>query len=242
MMGLFRRKVEAPAPPTPEQAARDARQRRRRIAEDQSTSADLLRELARDSSSWSAGYDEEVNQAWPVLPHIQIAVAENPNTPTDSLDELAAHGEVPVRHAVARNPNTRPDVLARLIGDADTFVAIGAVENPSTSRDGLARLFSDPEQLVEQRYLCGHLAHNPSAPGDLLAQLAYHPHHEYRKREVASHPNAPIETLAWLARQGEELELRVVDNPSASASLLDQLADDPTTTMRVLAAIRRRRG
>ena len=45
---------------------------------------------------------------------VPVALANNPNTPGDILDELAGHPSVSVRRAVAENSKTPPDILRKL--------------------------------------------------------------------------------------------------------------------------------
>ena len=61
---------------------------------------------------------------------VRISVAENPNTPTGVLTELAKDSDYIVRRNAARNPNTPADVLTELAKDSDYIVRCFAARNP----------------------------------------------------------------------------------------------------------------
>jgi hypothetical protein len=64
---------------------------------------------------------------------VRHGVAENPNTPPETLDRLAIDDDsFWVRFYVARNPNTLPETLERLANDENSYVRSGVARNPNT--------------------------------------------------------------------------------------------------------------
>lgn len=71
-------------------------------------------------------------------------------------------------------------------------------------------------------YLARLLSDHPHSPADVLARLAQYPYHAVSEN-VARHPNTPVATLRALCRRREPLWYLVAFNPSAPATLRDQL-------------------
>jgi hypothetical protein len=112
------------------------------------------------------------------------AVAENSNTPVHVLDELANDKDILVQINVARNPNTPSDTLVKMLPkdsitgwidyndmggrreDGEEFVAAIA-ENPNTPvyvLEGMAR--------SSQEYIRLFVGYSPYAPAHVLEKLA----------------------------------------------------------------------
>ena len=92
--------------------------------------------------------------------------------------------------------------------------------DPNSSEGALLKLVAT---MPEGDYLLARaLSEHPSAPRELLAQLATHPYHAVREN-VARHPGTPLETLRSLAENASEpLWFLVACNPSTPADLRDR--------------------
>ena len=78
---------------------------------------------------------ESSNKSPELLTHDRLdlcAVAENPNTPAETLTLLASHNDSTVRWNVARNSNTSPETLTILAKDSGYWVRSYVAENPNT--------------------------------------------------------------------------------------------------------------
>ncbi len=95
---------------------------------------------------------EELTRAFETPDHswlIDIALAKNPNTPSEILSTLAESDDTNVREAVARHPATPPEALGRLAENRlrDVRALVGA--NPSTPELTLQFLATDPDVYVQ---------------------------------------------------------------------------------------------
>jgi 3-methyladenine DNA glycosylase AlkC len=61
----------------------------------------------------------------------KLDAAENPNTPTKSLELLASDEDFYVRAWVARNPNTTPKILQKLATDKAYLVRQYVAQHPN---------------------------------------------------------------------------------------------------------------
>ncbi len=93
--------------------------------------------------------------------------------------------------------------------------------NPESAAKTLLKLVST---LEESDYLLARaLAEHPTAPPEILAQLANHPYHAVREN-VARHPATPVESLRRMAEESNEpLWFLVACNPSTPADLRERL-------------------
>lgn len=131
---------------------------------------------------------------------IQIALGENPKTPSEILLELSQDDFTPPefyhespRREVARNRNTPAEILVTLSADQDPAVVANVASNPSTPveilkklstheyngvRQGVARNENTPVEILGQlvKDTNGHtfwsLSLNPALPTDVLVSLA----------------------------------------------------------------------
>jgi hypothetical protein len=78
----------------------------------------------------------------------RIRLADNPNTPPETLTHLAEDEDWYVRVWVARNPNTPPKTLTCLADDEDWRVREGVAKNPNTPPEVLAQLTKDKDSDV----------------------------------------------------------------------------------------------
>ena len=65
----------------------------------------------------------------------KFELAQNPNTPPETLTILARDEGVGVRCSVADNPNTPPEILTILARDEDSWVRCGVALNPNSTRE-----------------------------------------------------------------------------------------------------------
>jgi hypothetical protein len=124
------------------------------------------------------------------LPHQERKdLAQNPNTPPETLTLLARDENEDVRCYVAQNPNTPPEILTLLARDKDGDVRWGVALNHNTPPEILTILARDEYWGVR----CG-LADNPNTPPETLTILARDTHWNVRCG-VAVNPNATREVI-----------------------------------------------
>ncbi|MCK4359421.1 MAG: hypothetical protein KAW92_11910, partial [Candidatus Cloacimonetes bacterium] len=90
--------------------------------------------------------------------------AENPNTPPETLAELAKGEEF--RWEVAGNPSTPSETLAELVKTEEESIRYRIADNPNTSPETLAELAKD-----ENRYVRYRAKENPNTPLEIKEQL-----------------------------------------------------------------------
>lgn len=148
-------------------------------------------------------------------------VAGHPQTPSATLESLAADPSPGVRAAAAANPNTPPEALRRLADDPELPVQVALAVNRATPPDVLSRLGE-----AESVYVRLRVAANPEAPEGTLEALAADPESLVR-REVAANPKTPPAILSRLAGDEDpEVRFRLTTNPSLPGDLLQALAGD----------------
>ena len=137
----------------------------------------------------------------------EFYTAKNPNTPPETLAELAKNESLDIRKAVAGNPNTPPEILTKLTKSEGWGVRMAVAKNPNTPPETLAELSKDED-------VCMAVANNPNTPPETLAELAKDEIWVSRM-VIAKNPNTPPETLAELAKD-EELYVRTeaTENPN----------------------------
>ncbi|MBY0357975.1 MAG: hypothetical protein K2W82_08240 [Candidatus Obscuribacterales bacterium] len=82
---------------------------------------------------------------------IRLRIAENPRTPVEVLEILAADKNADVRVAVGINPSTPPHISFRLAFDEDPNVRLGLADDLSTPIALLEKLMDDPNPYVSCR-------------------------------------------------------------------------------------------
>ncbi len=142
---------------------------------EQTTKEERLRELTAFSSS-----------------DVRRAVAMNPNTPPDSLLQLAKDEVWKVRHDVAYNANTHPGTLLILAKDIVEDVRRRVADNSNTPVAILIELSKD------DNFVRVGVAMNANTPPTILATLAENKASTVR-RGVAMNKNTPMEILSMLA-------------------------------------------
>jgi hypothetical protein len=161
--------------------------------------AHVLRDIAHSDSCWA-----------------RDAVAENPSTPTDTLEYLSRDEYSSVRCRVVSNPSTPPAVLAEMALDEDCIVRHSVAESSSVAADTLRLLATDESIMVRRE-----AARNPLMPVDALMELAGDDDFWVR-RAVVNNPSTPAEALTLLS-QDEDRDIRyaVANSSNAPAEALE---------------------
>lgn len=97
----------------------------------------------------------------------QLEAAENLDTSSEKLSELATSQWVLIRKAVANHPKVSQEILAFLANDKRVSVCITVAQNPNTSGEILARMVTHKSQHVKLA-----IASNPRTPWEILENLA----------------------------------------------------------------------
>jgi hypothetical protein len=100
-------------------------------------------------------------------PYVRYGVAHSTNTPPEVLKQLASDKAPSVRSGVAYNTNTPPEVLKQLASDKALSVRSGVACNTNTPPDVLKQLASDKALSVRSG-----VAYNRNTPPDVVQQLA----------------------------------------------------------------------
>jgi hypothetical protein len=79
---------------------------------------------------------------------VKKAIASNPHTPDDVLENLARDDDWSVRMRIAKNKNMSAAILDMLAYDEYADIRVTVVENPSTAHETLIRLSSDQSRAV----------------------------------------------------------------------------------------------
>ena len=118
---------------------------------------------------WSAAPDElrtvgrRSNNPWLV----EIALAQNPNTPADTLEHLAATSwQSDVRHRLASHLNTPPAVLHEMIKDRRRDIRAYVAANPMTAPVDVLALAGDDDLQVVVRVIA-----REDLPANVIARL-----------------------------------------------------------------------
>ena len=113
----------------------------------------------------------------------KLALAQNPNTPVETLKTLATDENSDVRYWVARNPNTSTETLKTLATDVYYVVRCCVAQNPNTSPETLQSLATDEDSDVRRS-----VAYNPNTSPEVLQSLATDENY-YVRCCVAENPN-----------------------------------------------------
>lgn len=153
-------------------------------------------------------------------------LANSSKTAPSVLSELSSDRDERVRMAVALNPNTPTEDLTRLFKTEpnSSFVHI-IVANPNVDPSILVRIANHPDWSKGEGWTLSSIAKNPACPVDLLDQLAGHPIFRVRSG-VASNPNTPHHVLRRLAGDHHyDVVTSLSTNPELPGSVLKDLAE-----------------
>ena len=81
---------------------------------------------------------------------MRVGTANNSNTPTDTLTQLANDPEWQIRKNVAGNPNINNETITQLTNDPDWEVRINTTSNPNTPLAILKTLTTDKNHFVRK--------------------------------------------------------------------------------------------
>ena len=115
----------------------------------------------------------------------RLAVAKNPNTPSELLIKFAEDKSWIMREVVAANPNTPGDVLSILAKDSEYTVRLEVAENPNTPKEILPILAKDSNASV--RYF---VKSNVNTPIEVRAMIE-----EYEKAVVIRYRDEMLDRL-----------------------------------------------
>lgn len=142
-------------------------------------------------------------------PAMAYALAADPGTTTNTLDQLATHREPLIRQLVARHPHTTNQTLLKLAHDRSPLVHQALAERRNTPSPILTTLV---QSYTRKRH--GH-----TAP-EILTRLAGHRH-------------TPSHDLVRIYKTGRSLNnptmlVALATNPKTPRTILTQLAETPT--------------
>ena len=219
-----------------------------RVAENIDTPAEVLEELARSSEEYIRQLSAEkvlndrehqLRARFGWLPvefakdreqKVRAGIAENPNSPALLLEALANDKEERVRESVAANPNSPVSLLDALAKDTDELIRRSVAWNPNTPVAVLEALAKDKALWVRKA-----VAKNPNTPASLLEALSTDKE-DHVRASVAENSSAPVSLLKALTTDKVEIRSRVACNPTTSVALLEALAKDPSSRVRVQVA------
>jgi Leucine rich repeat variant len=191
----------------------------RAIAYSPATSPSILEHLANHTAQTRCAVAQNPNTPPETLRKLasdegcRVHLARNPSTPSEVLESLSKDTWIPIRVDVAENPNTSPTVLKDLAKDKDIQVALAA-----------ARITGE----LQGEYNISDIRDNPNIPAKVLFQLA-----EEAPWAVLKHPNTPSELLLKFSTSPiGNLRQDIAANPNTPVSILEQLAHDECSYVR----------
>lgn len=146
--------------------------------------------------------------------YILIALAGNPNCPTDILGLLCVNSCSSVRAAVAGNPSTPPDVLLTMKKDRSPYVKIELASNPHTPQEVLAHLARS-----EQESVVTAVAKNINTSYEILNKIILKTIFIKPKKAAINNPNYPLDKIVDYAT-GVRIFLHDVCAPSYSPDVV----------------------
>ncbi len=171
--------------------------------------------------------------------YTKVGAVQNPNTPVETLRQLAREQDLGLLKIVTRNPNIPSDVLESLSQNPDQTVRIQVAQHPNTPLAVVKELVNDTDMHVanaatevirekQGEYTTQTVRKNPKTPAHVLEKLL-----QKDPRTVCEHPNTPPEILLEFS-QSVHREMRecVARNPNAPVSILENLADDESSNVR----------
>ena len=167
-------------------------------------------------------------------PAVRQRVAQNLNTPSGVLDQLADNFYADVRRTVAVHPSTSPHTLERLAGAQEVDVRAAAAGNPRLSGWVLEVLADDAELLVRS-----WVAANASTPPETLQRLLGDRNAQVRACAVANPSTAVGAVAALVADRAFRVRCVVAGRVGIDAAALEVLAADSKPAVRAAVAASR---
>lgn len=202
---------------------------RRTVAENPHTPAATLNQLSMDE-------DVKVRRAvagnTTTPPPVLDRLAGDP-------DLAPSIGETKVAWLVANNPNTTSATLAQLATNSDTMVRSAVGRHPNTSPATLEQLATPPpERAWIDSDVRQAIAGNPNTPSHILA--GWEKSDGFTMPKVAGNPSTPsavLERMSHDTQTGNSTRAQAATNPSLPLPALKRLAlEDPDAWVREHAA------
>ena len=124
-----------------------------------------------------------------------MEIAEDPNTPTETLAKLAKDKDSCVRKLVAWNPNAPAELLVKLATDKDEYVRREVAWNPNTPAEALAQLATDEDWDVRGEIL--KIAKRKRTPVETLIALYQQRGNPAVSKAARNNPNFPGDLEGW---------------------------------------------
>ena len=148
---------------------------------------------------------------------VRIAVAQNPNTPNNLLEELTQDSDIWVLDTIAGRDNLSEDLILKLVSRIEEF-------------ESLCMKYDDNDAWEELGEFVSDIASNSNTPPYILHNIS-------RLYEVcdiidvslAANPNTPEEVLRdILTEYSDSIVEALAENPSTPEDVLMEIATDPT--------------
>jgi hypothetical protein len=164
---------------------------------------------------------------------VRAAAARNTSTPSETLHRMVeSERNSDVRTSLSQNPKT-PAADLESMSRGSGFTMAGVARNPSTPEAALRRLSTD---TLTDNHVRAQVAANPSAPVDVISQLAAEPDGWVRKH-AAGNPSLPSPWLRALSDDGDnQVRRAAAGNPNAAPAVLAGLSRDDEVGVRAAAA------
>lgn len=179
----------------------------RSLACSPATNPDVLRQLAHSRDSWTIG-----------------EVAQNPNTPTDTLRHIYTLGH---EYGLGSNPNTPVDILVDILEKVSKFpnqhIRREVAQNSNAPLSVLEKLVEDPDSKISQIAIHRLISNQAVYSSEVLGKSAI-------LSSIAGCNTKPI------FEQDLETRRLVVQHPYVTTSILEILADDPDWFVRQTVA------
>ncbi len=209
---------------------------------------DLCRTIAELPNTFPSNLERLANHS---NPRMRFWVAQNPNTPVDTLWQLATDKEeienyglvTTVRDGLAGNLNTPIEILESLaqkslVKKQDATVFFKLVENPNTPLTVLEYFLNNIDKRIaetaakriaeEEGEYSTEALRNPEISAQILVKAV-----QKQPNTVASHPNAPSDILSVLSKSKKRyIRENVAKNFNTPTSILEQLAQDDYSEVR----------
>jgi Leucine rich repeat variant len=162
--------------------------------------------------------------------------ANNSNTDSDTLGNLATHRDFYVRRAVATHYNTPKTALSKLASDAEEQIRFYLAANPNTPPETLTQLASDESGDVRSQ-----VAGNSNTPVDILEELAKDIYME-TQRQLAENSNTRATVLEKIGDNMVELaESKALSSQEAAVLRgISMNSSTPSHTLEKICTIQNR--
>ena len=162
---------------------------------------------------------------------VRVAVANNPSTTADVLENMAGDENGEVRFLVAAHPRTSPKVLHDLAQDEYPDIRQQIAKSKRLNNSTFEMLAQDPDKRVR-----GELAQNQNTPKHLLTRLAKD-EERWVVNFAATNPHTPPAALLELADSEDAEMQRVIALSSVNPRVLTTLASSSNPFTRAAVAV-----